>query len=105
MQKWTILSAFAAVAISLSPSVASECTSTSDVNALRARWATVRSQPVSSVNTKEACRAFATSLYESVVVRLTATMCPHNVSKQRTLALLDSDINAFNDLLAAKCGN
>jgi hypothetical protein len=71
-----------------------------DINASDARWATVRSQPANVVDNEKACRAYAASFYESVTLRQAAV---RYADGERTLALLDSVINAFNDLLAAKC--
>jgi hypothetical protein len=47
------------------------------------------------------CRAYAASFYESVTLRQTAARCADG---QRNLAVLDSEVNAFNDLLATRCG-
>jgi hypothetical protein len=41
-------------------------------------------------------------VYESVTLRQAAARC---VDGERNLAVLDSEINAFNDLLATKCGS
>ena len=72
-----------------------------DINASDARWATVRSQPANVVNNEKACRAYAASFYESVTLRQAAAKCADG---GRNLAVLDSEIDAFNDLLATKCG-
>jgi hypothetical protein len=48
-----------------------------------------------------ASKPYAASFYESVALREAAAKC---VDGQRNLAVLDSEINAFNDLLAKKCG-
>ena len=79
--------------------VAAECTSNKDIDAPRTRSATVRSQPANAADNEKACRAYAASFYESVMLRQAAY-----ADGKRTLALLDSVINAFNDLLATKCG-
>jgi hypothetical protein len=62
---------------------------------------TVRSQPAKAADKEKTCRAYATSFYESVTLRQVATTC---TAGERNLAVLDSEINAFNDLLARKCG-
>jgi hypothetical protein len=73
--------------------------SAKDIDASRTRWATLRSQRANTVDNEKACRGYAASFYESVVLRQAAARCG-----ERTLVLLDSAISAFNDLLATKCG-
>ena len=102
MQKILILIASAAINASSIPVVAAECTSNKDVDASRTRWATLRSQPVKAADKEYNCRAYAASFYESVALRQAAAKC---VDGERTLAVLDSEVNAFNDLLATKCGS
>jgi hypothetical protein len=94
----------AAAAINASPilAVASECTLNKDIDASRSRWATLRSQPVNATDNQKTCRAYAASFYESVTLRQAAARC---VDRERNLAVLDSEISAFNDLLATKCGS
>jgi hypothetical protein len=47
------------------------------------------------------CRTYAASFYESVTLRQAEASC---AGGERNLAVLDAEINAFNDLLATKCG-
>jgi hypothetical protein len=84
------------------PAVAAECTSNKDIDASRTRWATLRSQPANAADSDKTCRAYAASFYESVTPRQAAAGC---VDRERNLAVLDSEINAFNDLFAKKCGS
>ena len=102
MRRMIVLVASAAINAATIPAVASECTLSKDIDASRARWATLRSQPVNATNNEKACRAYAASFYESVTLRLATAKC---VDGERNLAVLDSEINAFNDLLATKCGS
>src|SRR5262249_24121707 len=67
----------------------------------RSRWETLRSQPAKEADKEKACRAYAASFYESVTLRQAAVTC---AAGERNLVVLDSEINAFNELLAAKCG-
>lgn len=99
MRRIIVLSASIAIIASI-PAVAAECTN-KDVNATRTRLATVRSQPANAADNEKACRAYAASFYQSVTLRQAAA---RYADGDRTLALLDSVINAFNDLLATKCG-
>lgn len=92
--------ASAAINASTFPAVAADSTSTKDVDATRTRSPMVRSQLANAANSEKACRAYAASFYESVKLRQPAAKYADG---DRTLTLLDSVINAFNDLLAKKC--
>jgi hypothetical protein len=101
MRRIAVLIASAAINASTIPAVAAECTSIKDIDASRSRWEMLRSQPAKSADREKTCRAYAASFYESVTLRQTAARCADG---ERNLAALDSEINAFNDLLATKCG-
>ena len=101
MRRIALLFASAVINVSTIPAVASECMSTRDLDASRARWATLLSQPANVVDQEKTCRAYATSFYEFVTLRQAAARC---ADSERNLALLDSEINAFNDLISTKCG-
>ena len=102
MRRFTVLVVAAAINALSIPALASECNSDKDISASRARWAAVRSKVADATNPEGACRAYATSFYESVTARQAAAKC---LDDGRTLAALNSEINAFNDLLANKCGS
>ncbi len=102
MMRLIVLIASAAINASAIPTVASKCTSNKDIDASRTRWATLRSQPANAADNGKTCRAYAASFYESVTLRQAAARC---VDGERNLAVLDSEINAFNNLLATKCGS
>jgi hypothetical protein len=97
-----VLVASVAINASTIPTVAAECTSNKDIDASRTRWATLRSQRANAADNEKTCRAYAASFYESVTLRQAAAGC---VDHERNLAVLDSEINAFNDLLAKNCGS
>jgi hypothetical protein len=101
MRRIAVLIASAAINASTIPAVAAECTSNKDIDASCTRWATVQSQPANAAEKEKSCRTYAASFYQSVMLRQVATQ---RVDGARVLAALDSVINAFNDLLAAKCG-
>ena len=101
MRRILALVASAAINASTVPVVAAECTSIKDIDASRSRWEIVRSQPAKTADRENTCRAYAASFYESVTLRDAAARC---AAGARNLAVLDSEINAFNDLLATKCG-
>jgi len=101
MRKIVLLIASAAINASTIPAVAAECTSNKDIDAFCSRSPTAQSQPANGVDKETSCRAYAVSFYESVILRQVAAK---RVDGERVLAALDSVINAFNDLLATKCG-
>ena len=47
----------------------------------------------------------AASFYESVATRQAAMTCARNADVDPDIGALDSEINAFNNLLSAKCGS
>jgi hypothetical protein len=102
MRRIAVLIASAAINASTIPAVASECTSSKDIDASCARWAMVDSRSANAADTETICRAYAASFYESMMRRQVAARLAHG---ERTLVLLDSVINGFNDLLRTKCGS
>jgi hypothetical protein len=98
MRRIIVLIVSAAINASTIPAVAANSTS---IDATRTSSATVRSQPANAADDEKACRAYAASFYESVTLRQAAARYAHG---DRTLALLDTVINAFSDLLATTCG-
>jgi hypothetical protein len=101
MKRIAILIASAAINASTIPAVAAECTSIKHVGTSCARLATVNSKQVDAADNEKICRAYAASFYESVMLRQASAS---RVDGASALAALDSVINAFNDLLATKCG-
>ena len=101
MRRIVLLFASAVVNAFMIPAAASECKSTTDLDAFRARWATLLSQPASIADQEKTCRIYATSFYESVMLRQAAVRCADG---ERNRALLDSEVNAFNDRLSTQCG-
>jgi hypothetical protein len=100
MRRILVLLVSAAINASTIPAVTADSTSNKDIDATRTRLTTVRSQPANAATKEKACRAYAASFYESVTLRQAAA---RYVDCERAPALLDSVINAFNDLLATKC--
>lgn len=99
MTRLAILLASAVLNASTLPAAASQCAVPSTIAAIRTHWAAVRSQFSNVVDRETACRAYATSFYESVTTRQAAAGCPGGAD----VRALDLEINAFNDLLATKC--
>jgi hypothetical protein len=100
MRRIAVLIASAAITVSAIPAVAAECTSIKDIDTSRSRLEMLRSPPAKEADEK-ICRAYATLFYEAVTLRQVATTC---TAGERNLAVLDSEINAFNDLMATRCG-
>jgi hypothetical protein len=92
MRRIPVLIVSAAINASTIPAVAAEYTSNKDI------WGTVQSQSADAADKEKACHAYAASFYESVMRRQAAA-----TRGERVLVVLDSVINAFNDLLATKC--
>jgi phage gp37-like protein len=101
MRRITVLIASALINASTIPGLAAESTLNKDVNPAPAVSATVHGKPVNAADNEKTCRAYAASFYESTVLRQTAA---GRVDGAQLLAALDSVINAFNELLATKCG-
>jgi hypothetical protein len=82
---------------------ASYCDQASELAAARSRWAASRQSRVDPVKTEKICRAYANDFYEAVVTRQAASLCEDSVQRQRNLEMLDAEIDAFNNLIAAQC--
>jgi hypothetical protein len=102
MRRITVLIASALINASTIPGLAAEPTLNGGVNVARAVSATVHSKPDNAADNEKTCRAFAASFYESMMRRQAAA---GRVDGARVLTALDSVINAFEDLLATKCGS
>ena len=81
----------------------SGCNQLSDLSAARLRWAEVRKKPVDPDHNEESCRSYRTNFFEAVTTRQTAAFCREGINRQRTLDLLDFEIEAFNGLIATQC--
>ena len=100
MIRLAILLVSATINASALPAAASQCASQTAIAATRTQWAAVRSRFNNAADREAACRAYAASFYESVTTRQAAAGCTAGAD----ISALDSEINAFNDLLATKCG-
>jgi hypothetical protein len=85
------------------PADASACSQLPDLSAARFRWAAVRKMGLDPAHSAENCRSYSTNFFEAVVARETASLCRDGLDRQRTLELLDSEIDAFNELIATQC--
>jgi|SRR6516225_4577396 len=101
MRRITVLIASALINSSTVLGLAAESTLNNDVNSARAVLATVHSKPANVADSEKTCRAYAASFNESVKRRQAAA----GVDGAWVITALDSVVNAFNDLLAPKCGS
>ena len=99
---------FAIALLFISPTAskadASYCAQVSDLAAARVRWAAARENRADFGQSEKKCRAYGIHFYEAVTARQVASICEQGIDRQRDLDLLDFEINAFNNLIAAQCG-
>jgi hypothetical protein len=105
MIRFAIFFTALAINVSTSPALASQCASSKEIGASLTRWAAIRRQFVNATDHQVACRAFAASFYESVATRQAAAICVHDADRNPDIGAINSEIDAFNNLLAAKCGS
>jgi hypothetical protein len=96
------------IALLLDPAITfgadvSGCSQRSDLSTARLRWATVRKNGVDTAHKQESCRSYGTNFFEAVTMRQSASFCGDGIDRQRTLELLDSEIDAFNAHIATQC--
>jgi hypothetical protein len=82
---------------------ASSCGQGSEFAAARVRWAAVRQSRVDPADTGKICRTYGSHFYEAVQARQVASLCEDSASRERNLNMLDAEIDAFNNLIAAQC--
>jgi hypothetical protein len=97
------------IALLLSPAGAARadtgyCGHTSQLSSARLRWQAARQIPVDPALADKTCRAFGIHFYEAVTARQATSVCQDGIDHQRDLVQLDSEIEAFNKLIAAQCG-
>jgi hypothetical protein len=79
------------------------CDRPSEISAARLCWAGAR-QHIGTGPAVESCRIYTHVFLEAVNTRHVASICEEGADRQRDLALLDADIDTFNNLIAANCG-
>ena len=102
MRRVTVLISSALINASTIPGLAAESTSNKLVDPALPVSATLHGKSANAADNEKTCRAYAASFHESVMRRQAAT---RRVDGARVLTALHSVINAFNDLLATKCGS
>jgi hypothetical protein len=100
MIRLAVLLTSATINASTVPAAASQCALPTAIAATRTHWAAVRSQFSKATDREAACRAYSASFYDSVTTRQAVAGCTSGAD----ITALDSEINAFNELLATKCG-
>ncbi|HET6326513.1 MAG TPA: hypothetical protein VK745_11100 [Polyangiaceae bacterium] len=83
----------------------SGCSQLPDLSTARLRWAAVRKSRVDPGHSEESCRSYRSNFFEAVTTRQAAAICGDGADRSRTLELLDTEIEAFNDLIATQCGS
>jgi hypothetical protein len=81
----------------------SGCNQLSHLSSARIRWAALRKSRPDPVHKEESCLSYRSNYYEAVMTRHEASFCAGVVNRQRVLELLDSEIEALNDLIATQC--
>jgi hypothetical protein len=92
---------FLANATTLSAAYAS-CGQAADIPAARSRWALVRQHNIGGK--EDSCRTYSHVFLEAVQRRHITSICEDEPNRQRDLELLDADLDALNNLIAAQCG-
>jgi hypothetical protein len=83
-------------------SEASDCGAMPDLAAARLAWSKARNADRS--NPDQTCRTYGIQFYQAVEARQAASTCKAGSDRQREIEILDSEIEALNDLIAARCG-
>jgi hypothetical protein len=97
------------IVLLLYPAMAAEadtryCGRASELATARLRWEAARRSPTDPALREKNCRAYGIQFYEAVTARQATSACRDSTDHQRDLELLDSEIDAFNNLIAAQCG-
>ena len=100
---------FLFIALLLDPATAAKadarhCGHASELATARLRWQATRQTSTDPTQPEKNCRAYGVQFYEAVTARQAASVCSDGIDHQRDLELLDSEIAAFNNLIAAQCG-
>jgi hypothetical protein len=103
MRRVTLL--ILAILIGSSQAKADSSNCASDFASTRLRLAMARQHHGDAPNSKANCRVYGINFYEAVVARQAAATCGQGTERQRVLDALDSEINVFNALIAAKCAS
>jgi hypothetical protein len=81
----------------------SDCSQLSKFSSTRLRWVAARKSRSDPAHKEENCRSYGSNFFEAVTTRQAASLCENVIDRHRLLELLDSEIDAFNDLIATQC--
>src|SRR5262249_25504076 len=76
----------------------SSCAQGSELAAARQRWVAARQARADPGDAGKSCRAYGNHFYEAVQARYAASLCEDSINRQRSLNMLDAEIDAFNNL-------
>jgi hypothetical protein len=99
----TLAMALLAIPATVANVNASYCDQIAEIATARLRAAPAHAND-SAPHSDESCRAYSNYFFEAVKARQTASICENSVERQRALDMLDSEIDAFNNLIASQCG-
>lgn len=63
-----------------------------------------RAEPTLLIRRRTSCRSHRSNFLKVVMTRQAASFGGYAIDRHRLLELLDSEIDAFNDLIATRCG-
>jgi hypothetical protein len=82
---------------------ASNCGQATEFAAAGVRWAAVHQSRGDTTSNEKNCRAYSINFYEAVIARQAVSTCKDGVGRRPLLDVLDAEIDAFNNLIAAQC--
>jgi hypothetical protein len=100
--------ALASISVLLTPTFAANagasCRQEAEMAISRAASAVARSSRSDRAQQPDGCGTYSKVFFDSVEARQAASICADDTDRQRTLAMLDAKIDAFNNLIASECG-
>ena len=80
------------------------CRQETEMAVSRAASAVARSSRSDRAQQPDGCRTYSKVFFDAVEARQAASICAEDTDRQRSLAMLDAKIDAFNNLIASECG-
>jgi hypothetical protein len=101
--------AFLIIILLVGPAVAAKvtvtyCAQAHEIASARLKWALARQHDSNVLQDDNSCRVYRSEFYEAAVTRQSVTQCEQDDVREHALLLIDDEINAFNDLIATRCG-
>ena len=96
------------IALLLYPATSAEadtryCGRASELPTARVRWEAARLGSADPALRDKICRAYGSQFYEVATIRQAVSTCRDGLDHRRDLEVLDSEIDAFNKLIATQC--